>query len=254
MSKKGNIKEVFRKIMFCISLVVFIGCSFKLYTIWREYHDNSKSYDEVREFAPEEVVSENNDTQNNEPKFVFKKEDYDSLLAMNSDFKAWLYIPNTEVSYPVVQTNNNDYYLKHNFKKEQNSGGAIFISSNNKEPFVEQNTIIHGHHMRDGSMFAGINKFKEEDFFDNGKIKIIKDNKEYFYEVFSVRVVDGNDNKIISHFNNDEEFDNYIELLKTESIYKKDEINSDFSKIITLFTCSYEFDNARTIISAALVE
>lgn len=240
--------------MFCISLVVFIGCSFKLYTIWREYHDNSKSYDEVREFAPEEVVSENNDTQNNEPKFVFKKEDYASLLAMNSDFKAWLYIPNTEVSYPVVQTNNNDYYLKHNFKKEQNNGGAIFISSNNTEPFVEQNTIIHGHHMRDGSMFASLMKFKEEDFAKGTPIYVNTKNELLQYEVFSVFYETANNDSYQSGFTNETQYVDYLNKLKGKSLFDlgRSELIKD-DKIITLSTCDYDVDDGRLLVCARLI-
>ena len=66
--------------------------------------------------------------------------------------KGWIYVPKTEVNYPIVQTKDNDYYLHHNFYKEANPGGCIFIASENKNPFNEQNTTIHGHHMKDGSM------------------------------------------------------------------------------------------------------
>ncbi|MBE6049682.1 MAG: class B sortase [Clostridium sp.] len=253
MSKKGTIKEVLRKIMFFISLIVFCVCSFKLYNIWKEYHDNSKSYDEVREFAPEKVEESNNDETPEKPKFVFEKEDYDSLLAMNSDFKAWIYIPNTEISYPVVQTDNNDYYLKHNFKKENNSGGAIFISSNNREPFVEKNTIMHGHHMRDGSMFASLMKFKEEDFAKGTPIYINTKDELLQYEVFSVFYETANNDSYQSGFTNDDQYLDYLNNLKGKSLFDlgKNLIKDD--KIITLSTCDYDVDDGRLLVCARLV-
>lgn len=232
------LRRVINSILVLLILVFIVIIVNKKYSYYKE----NLRYNKIRNIRSELVKQNDNE--------VFID---DEMKKINSDYVFWIEIPDTVINYPVVQGVDNQFYLNNNFYGEESISGTIFLDAEN-DLASDRNLILYGHHMRDGSMFAGINKFKEEDFFDNGKIKIIKDNKEYFYEVFSVRVVDGNDNKIISHFNNDEEFDNYIELLKTESIYKKDEINSDFSKIITLFTCSYEFDNARTIISAALVE
>ena len=108
--------------------------------------------------------------------------------------------------------------------------------------------------MRNCSMFADINKFKEKDFFDNGKIKIIKDGKEYFYEVFSIFIDSSGQVNLKNKFASNYEFDEYINKLKNKSIYKKDISKGDISNIITLYTCSYEFDEARTIVCASLIE
>ncbi|WP_195964520.1 class B sortase, partial [Clostridium cuniculi] len=118
----------------------------------------------------------------------------------------------------------------------------------------DKNLILYGHNMRNGSMFADINKFKEKDFFDNGKIKIIKDGKEYFYEVFSIFIDSSGQVNLKNKFASNYEFDEYINNLKNKSIYKKDISKGDISNIITLYTCSYEFDEARTIVCASLIE
>ena len=68
--------------------------------------------------------------------YEFKAEDYNKLLSINPEFKGWISINDTEINYPLVKTDNNEFYLTHNFKKEENDGGAIFISSNNIEPFI----------------------------------------------------------------------------------------------------------------------
>lgn len=256
MSNKNNVKEFFRKLLFFISLIVFVVCSFKLYTIWKEYNDNSRSYDELREYAPEEVELDDNTQGDNktEPRFVFKQEDYNNLLAKNSDFKAWIYIPNTEVNYPVVQTDNNDYYLKHNFKREENSGGAIFISSNNKEPFMDKNTILHGHHMRDGSMFATLMKFKEEDFTNDTHIYINTKDQLLEYEVFSVFYETANNDSYQIGFSSDEQYITYLNTLKAKSLFNlnsKEFKNDD--KIITLSTCDYDVDDGRLLVCARLI-
>ena len=131
--------------------------------------------------------------------------------------------------------------------------GAIFIDYNN-DIFNDKNLILYGHNMRNGSMFADINRFKEKDFFDNVKIKIIKDGKEYFYELFSVFVESSSEINIKNKFGSNDEFKEYINILKNKSIYKSEDFKSDVSNIITLYTCSYEFKDARTIVCASLIE
>ena len=245
-------KEILRRIIFYISLVVFIVCAYKLFGICKGYYDNKKSYDQVREYAPQEI--ENTDDNTSAPKFVFKKEDYDKLLAINPDFKAWIYIPGTEISYPVVQTDNNDYYLKHNFQKETNSGGAIFISYNNTKPFEDKNTIIHGHHMRDGSMFASLMNFKEESFAKDTPIYINTKDKLLQYQVFSVFYETANTDSYQIGFASDSDYLSYVNTLKGKSMFQLEA--GEFTpadKMITLSTCDYDVSDGRLLVCAKLV-
>lgn len=170
---------------------------------------------------------------------------------VNSDYRFWITIDDTVIDYPVVQGEDNDFYLNNNFYKENSISGTIFLDNKNDE-LKDKNLILYGHNMRDGSMFAAINKLKENDFFDNGKIRIITENGEENYEVFSVFVEDANSINLKTNFSSIEEYNEYLQNLMDKSYYQKD-IKSNFSKIITLYTCSYEFEDARTIVCAALV-
>lgn len=251
MGNRGSKKEILRRIIFYLSLIVFVVCSIKLFGICKGYYDNKKSYNEIREYAPE--ISENNSTEEEVPKFIFTKENYDNLLNINSDFRGWIYIPNTEVSYPLVQTDNNDYYLTHNFKKKSNSGGAIFISSNNAKPFDDKNTIIHGHHMRDGSMFATLMNFKEEYFAKDTPIYINTKDKLLEYEVFSVFYETANNDSYQNGFASDSDYLSYINTLKSKSLFDLEV--GDISvgdKVITLSTCDYDVDDGRLLVCAKL--
>ena len=255
MGKKISKKEIVRRIVFYLSLIVFIVCAVKLFGICKGYYDNKKSYDELRDYAPQEVeVPENANPEAQEaPRFIFTKENYNKLLSMNSDFKGWIYIPNTEVSYPLVQTDNNDYYLNHNFDKEVNSGGAIFISSNNTSPFEDKNTIIHGHHMRDGSMFATLMSFKEEDFAKSTSIFVNTKDKLLEYEVFSVFYETANNDSYQNGFESDEGYLSYVNTLKSKSLFNLG--RADFTaadKMITLSTCDYDVSDGRLLVCARL--
>jgi len=249
MKTKVSKKEILRRVIFSISLIVFIVCGYKLYNIWSEYNKNSKVYEEVQEFSPEKTVEENG-----EKKFEFKAEDYNKLLSINSDFKCWLLIDDTQINYPVVEIDNNDFYLTHNFKKEENAGGAIFISSNNKDPFNDKNTIIHGHHMKDGSMFAELEKYKDESFVTDHPIYISTKNKVLKYEVFTVFIEKADNGSYQNGFVSEDEYVKYINNLKEKSLFNLNNVSlTQLDKIITLSTCDYNVDDGRLLVCGRLV-
>jgi sortase B len=205
------------------------------------YYKANKVYNDIRE------LKDNDKNKISDSRTESLKSMYQDLKNINSDYEFWITIEDTVIDYPVVKGTDNDFYLSNNFYKENSISGTIFLDY--KNTLEDKNLILYGHNMRDGSMFAAINKFKEKDFFDNGKIKIISENMEQTYEVFSVFVEYANDINLKSKFTSDDEYIEYINKLKEKSYYTK-EINSDFSNIIILYTCSYEFDDARTIVCA----
>lgn len=177
----------------------------------------------------------------------------DVFISKNSDFRFWLKIYNTNIDYPVVQGVDNEFYLKHDFFKEESIAGAIFLDYRvNKE---SKNIIIYGHNMKDKSMFATLELFKDKEFFENNKfITLSKDNKTYVYKVFSVYYLSGKETSHLKvDFDNEEDFLNYLVEAKEKSLFNtEEELNSN--DIITLSTCSYEMKNCRTIVHAQLVE
>lgn len=92
--------------------------------------------------------------------------DFTALRKINPDITAWLDIPGTDISYPVVQGSDNSYYLAHTFKKAANSAGCIFMDSRNTAPAADTNTVLYGHNMKNGSMFGTLRKFRERSFWE----------------------------------------------------------------------------------------
>ena len=143
------------------------------------------------------------------------------------------------------------FYLEHNFSKEYSISGTLFVDYRN-DINKDKNIIIYGHNMRNGTMFNELKKFKDEEFFYNNYITIIKDNNEYKYEVFSVYALPENEITLKKDFVDENEYLQYLNNLIEKSYYNKNiELNYD-SNIITLITCSYEYNNARTIVHAKL--
>lgn len=229
-----NIITIILSIIIIICLTIIIDKNYKYY----KYYKSDKTYQEIR------LIS--NDLKDN----ILMD---NKLKEINSEYKFWINVANTEIDYPVVQGSDNEFYLKNNFNKENDIGGSIFLDYNNNLE-EDENLIVYGHNMRNGSMFAAINKFKEKDYFDTGVINIIKDGNNYSYEIFSVFIEKSNEINLKNSFNNQEEFYEYINNVKEKSMYYKDINNSEISNIITLYTCSYEFDEARTIVCASLIK
>lgn len=182
------------------------------------------------------------------------KNKHQELYNKNVDYRFWIKVKNTNIDYPVVQGNDNEFYLTHDFYKNALPSGSIFMDyRNNFEN--DKSIIVYGHHMRNKTMFGELVNFKDESFFkENNLVEIEYKGKNYTYEIFSVYIADlDNKDYLKTDFNTNGEFKDYLNYIIERSIYKSD-INLDISdKIITLYTCSYEFKDARTIVHAKLI-
>lgn len=112
--------------------------------------------------------------------------DLDALRKVNEDVLGWIHIPGTKIDYPILQGEDNEYYLKRTWKGHRNPVGSIFLESRNSPDFTDWNTIIYGHNMGDGSMFAPLHRYKKQDFWEkNPYIYIVTDAGVLRYEIFS---------------------------------------------------------------------
>ena len=248
-----------RKIINIILVAIIIVCLSIIGYKYYNYNKDDKLNSEIQDLQP--VINEASDLDNNfsgenDGQDQSKDGDYvnsaneEELKSINSDYKMWIQIENTNINYPVVQGSDNDYYLKHNFRKESNISGTVFVESAN-DIDNDKNIILYGHNMRNGTMFNNITNYKEESFFnEDNKINIIMNNTLYEYEVFSVYVKNVSEVNLAIGFANEDEFINYAYNEADESLYKKDVDFSAEDNLITLVTCSYEFTDARTIVVA----
>ena len=248
-----------RKIINIILVAIIIVCLSIIGYKYYNYNKDDKLNSEIQDLQP--VINEASDLDNNfsgenDGQDQSKDGDYvnsaneEELKSINSDYKMWIQIENTNINYPVVQGSDNDYYLKHNFRKESNISGTVFVESAN-DIDNDKNIILYGHNMRNGTMFNNITNYKEESFFnEDNKINIIMNNTLYEYEVFSVYVKNVKEVNLAIGFASEDEFINYAYNEADESLYKKDVDFSAEDNLITLVTCSYEFTDARTIVVA----
>lgn len=82
------------------------------------------------------------------------------------DIYAWIYIPNTNIDYPLLQhATDNSYYLEHNLDDSEGYPGCIYTENNNSKDFTDRHTVIYGHNMRDGRMFSDLHKYEDREFY-----------------------------------------------------------------------------------------
>lgn len=181
-----------------------------------------------------------------------RKSSLSALKEANADIVGWIYVPNTNIDYPILKSTDNEFYLTRNFKKENSKYGSIFMDYRTSSE--DENIILYGHHMKDGQMFSDLKKYKAEDFFNsNHPIVIILEDSHYYFEPISIYITDSNNNYLQNSFSSTEDYETYISQILSNSIVKNNFATEDFSKLITLSTCSYEFDNARLVLHGRLI-
>ncbi len=176
--------------------------------------------------------------------------DFETLRTENPDVVGWITIPDTRIDYPILHTDNNDTYLHTDFNGNESVYGAIYLDCDSEPDFSGWNNPIYGHHMRDGSMFKDVVKFKEEDFF-----------KEHpYFEIYTpertihlkaVSCYYSNSDGIVrkTQFDSQESFDEWMmERLEPCGYAEIPEVPVD--SMFVLVTCSYEMNDARTLLFA----
>ncbi len=184
-----------------------------------------------------------------------------NLKKLNSDFVGILTIPDTIINYPVMYTKGKDYYLRRSFDKKSSTAGSLYIDKYNTISPKDDNLIIYGHNMKNGSMFHELLNYKEEEFYNNHKyFYFTTDEVKEKYEIVSMfvsKVFYKTDNvfKYYKFYNasNEEEFNYYKEnILKLSLFDTKVELNYK-DKFITLSTCDYSIDNGRFVVIGKLI-
>ena len=250
--KKGNLLIGFIQV---ISIIIII---ISLYYIYLWYIDNKKTENILNEIYENANVSSDNISIDNDLKIEVENIDFNKLINKNPDTIGWIKVLGTDINYPVVQTNNNDFYLTHSFDKSYNKAGWIFadyINKNLKNNELDKNTIIYGHNRQNNSMFGTLsNVFKEEWLSnkENHYINFSTLNNNMVWKVFSTKKKKKEEYYIQSNFSSDEEYISFLNTIKNRSTYKYDVNISKEDKILTLSTCT-NVGEGRTVLHAKLI-
>ena len=245
-------KKIVKIILLAVCLGVFCFSGYKIY----QYLHEEKANKELNNKLIEKAVVENQKTNVLEEDSQAKNElpinvDFTALKQENEDIVGWLYSENTQINYPVVQSEDNNYYLRRLINGEYNIAGSLFMDYRNNSNLEDNNTIIYGHNMENDTMFGTLQEYKSQEYYDNHKVLYyFTQEKNYMIQLFAGYTISV-------------ESDIYdlsiIDGSKIEESIQNSDFNSDVEvreedKIMTLSTCAYEYDGARYIIMGVLHE
>lgn len=245
----------------CVGLFVYSGLN--LIKINKEYKEARDYYDELSETYVSVAQEPEKDTTSDAVEVdesAADKEvcpitvDFNNLLATNKDVCAWIYSPDTVINYVVVQGEDNNNYLHHKLDGTYNASGTLFIDCECSPNFSGANTIIYGHNMKDGSMFASLHNYVDQSYYDAHPIMYISTPAgDYKLEIFSCFTCDFDADTYTLSFASEAEYSAFLNKMVSQSNVKTNVSVDSSERIVTLSTCTYEYDNARYVVMGKLV-
>ena len=252
MKKRFKLSDIFMLICFIFFLTLFI---FSLYNIIKWNIDAKKTNDQIDELTNitkiedvkdnvnTEIIPQDNIDKNN-PYWEYINYDlinvnFNELKEKNPDTVAWIKVNGTNINYPVVKTNNNDYYLTHSFNNTYNEAGWVFMDYRNTLN-EDKNTIIYAHARLDKTMFGSLHNIIEDKWLNdntNYVVKLSTDNENTLWQVFSVYIIPTTSDYLQTEFYNDSDFNNFTETLIKRSYHDFNTKVSASDRMLTLSTC-----------------
>ncbi len=263
---KKSVKKILLTVFLIITISIMIFCIIKI-IFWA--NDNKKTSEITKNInkkvkittSQEEIIDiVNPETLKEDPIWSYdsslvKNVDLTKLYEINNETIGWIIVNNTKVNYPVVQHNDNDFYLTKSFDKKYNNAGWVFMDYRNNFKEIDKNTIIYAHGRLDNSMFGSLRETLKKSWYenpDNYIINLSTENYNSLWQIFSLYKIPTTNDYLQINFSSDEEYLSWLNMVKDRSIYDfKTNVNSD-NKIISLSTC-YN-DDEKLVIHAKLIK
>lgn len=254
----NKLKKAIQNLILIICLCFFSFFCYKIYNYNEEEKEQEQLRDNLLKIA---IINNTQETQKNnenkENQDVSKSKlpieiDFEVLKNKNKDIIAWLYSEETPINYPVVQGKDNDYYLRRMLDGTHNEAGTIFVDYKNSSNFEDYNTIIYGHNMKNDTMFGTLINYKNQEYFNNHKeIYLFTENNNFKIKLFAGYIT-SSESDIYRFPKTSNTNEKLIKTAISKSTFKSEVEVSGEDKIITLSTCSYDFENARYVLLGVL--
>lgn len=252
-----------KRLIYCaactlLTIVFFVSA----YKFFGEVHEEQESIHLTKKLIAE-AVSE----QSAESTYVFEETeapelkevppisvDFNALWETNQDIVAWIYCADTPINYPVVQSDDNNYYLRRLLDGSYNTSGTLFLDCRCNADFMDRNSIIYGHNMKNNTMFGTLPSYTEQSYYEAHPIMwLLTPEQNYKVELFS-GFITPSDSESYDVFYGKADLEKYVEETLQKSTFTADVELNDAGRIITMSTCSYEYENARYVLLGRLEE
>ena len=202
---------------------------------------------------------DDNEIENDEPKQTERMLKLMELQKENDDIVAWIEIEGTNINYPVLQAEDNDYYMNRNYLKKYSSSGSIFLDKDFKWNPMSSNLLIYGHNMKNGTMFQNLLNYRNVEYYnEHPNIRFTTVNEDAYYEIIAVfqsRVYYKSEKNVFRYYyfvnaENEEEYDEFVENAKRASLYDTGKTAEFGEQLLTLSTCAYHTEDGRFVVVA----
>lgn len=256
--KKMRLKLWVWLVIITINFIIVLIALYQINNWDKDNKSTNKQLNEIKEKVKveqtnsnEELVNIQDDKDNdywNYIKLPLVSVDFKELLEKNSDTVAFLKVNGTNINYPVVQTNDNEYYLHHSYNKTKNDAGWVFLDYRNNLDNLQENSIIYAHGRYDTTMFGSLKNVFKSDWYnktDNYVVYLSTPNKNMLWQIFSVYKIKTETYYLTSSFASDESYQKFIDTIKERSKYNFNTNVTTNDKILTLSTC---YNNSEKVV------
>lgn len=255
-----EIKKKIKLIIFILTIIILLSIAY----IIKDYVDKEK-LKETSDLLNSIEIEENRiaeDIDISEPTKTERMLQVEKLQEQNEDIVGWIEIVGTNINYPVLQGDDNTYYMTHDYKKNKNTYGSIFLDKDYDWNIPSNNYLIYGHNLNNGTMFQELLKYADESYYkEHLTISFTTADEEGVYDIISVfrsKVYNTNDNVFKYYFfinpKTEEEYNYYIKNIKDISLYNIEKTADYGTQLVTLSTCSYHVKDGRFVVVGAKVK
>ncbi|MCI6004355.1 MAG: class B sortase [Blautia sp.] len=247
-----------RKILGICLLISSIGMiawsGLNAYSLFMKYKEGRDSYQEAEKYVEVQVQNQEEIPDRAEEENISEKltapisVNLEELKKRNPDVKGWIYIESIDLSYPILQGTDNEYYLTHSWDKQEIFAASIFMDYRNRPDFRDYNTVIYGHNMKDGSMFHNIQYCMEQEHYEKSPyIWVLTSEGDYQYEIFSEYDTRYDSDTYTLFWEPGEKLTEYIRKMQGLSLWESRVQLGETEHILTLSTCNGEHDLRRIV-------
>lgn len=266
--------KMLRKLIILVLVGVIIFSAVNIFQILNEYHEAETIYEESRnnvfkikddatiDLIPqmttgadgEAIVNENYNPEDTLEYYPDVEIDFAQLKKVNSDVIGWIYVPNTEISYPLVMGDDNQYYVNYTYNHANLSSGSIFADYRNSSDLTDQNTIIYGHNMKNGSMFGNLKKMGGQEYYEKHKyVYIYTESGVNKYKIYSAYTTTTSSSAYTYSFSSESAFQNFLNYTVRYSAITAEITPTVEDTVITLSTCTSASNDGRFVVHAVLI-
>ena len=257
---------LFALIVFFAGIAVYSGI--RIYRIYHGYHESDTVYEELahyvslpkpsapdaaRETQPSTKAPDASEPTTAPPERDFPVVDFAALQKINPELVGWIVCEGTQINYPVVRGQDNSYYLTHLFDGTYNSAGCIFLDYHCAADFSDTCSTVYGHHMKNGSMFSGITEYQTQAYYDaHPDMLLLTPTGNYVLELFSGYITDVHSDAWVRSFDTEAAYAQWLSDTAALSLFESSVVPTTHDRVITLSTCTSEFQNARFVLIGVL--